>query len=91
MARQVGRQTKNSFIDDFFRVPYLEFCNYIILNAIFGFGNAKTILRRCFSSCKIFLGYFLLAAILGAQENGARANGSEYVNRNNEVAIFTHL
>ena len=26
-----------------------------------------------------------------AQENGARANGSEYINRNNKVAIFTHL
>ena len=25
-----------------------------------------------------------------AQENGARANGSEYINRNNKVAIFTH-
>ena len=25
-----------------------------------------------------------------AQENGACANGSEYINRNNKVAIFTH-
>ena len=25
-----------------------------------------------------------------AQENGARANGSEYINKNNKVAIFTH-
>ena len=24
------------------------------------------------------------------QENGARANGSEYINRNTKVAIFTH-
>jgi len=25
-----------------------------------------------------------------AQENGACTNGSEYINRNNKVAIFTH-
>jgi len=38
----------------------------VVLNAIFGFGSAKTILWACFSSLMIFLGWFLWAAVLGA-------------------------
>ena len=43
---QAGRQAdENSSLGDCFRIQYLEFGHYFtILNAIFGFGSAKTIL-----------------------------------------------
>ena len=43
--RQAGRQVdKNSSLGDFFRIQYLAFGYYlVVLNAIFGFGSAKTI------------------------------------------------
>jgi len=45
MIRQAGRQVdKNSSLDNFFTIQYLVFGNYlVVLNAIFGFGSAKTI------------------------------------------------
>jgi len=44
VIRQAGRQAdKNSSLGDFFRVQYLAFGCYFVLNAIFGFGSAKTI------------------------------------------------
>ena len=41
-----GRQAdENSSLGDFFRIQYLEFgYHFVVLNAIFGFGSAKTIL-----------------------------------------------
>jgi len=45
VIRQAGRQAdKNSSLDDFFRIQYLAFGYYlVVLNAIFGFGGARTI------------------------------------------------
>ena len=44
VIRQAGRQAdENSSLGDF-RIQYLEFgCYFVVLNAIFGFGSAKTI------------------------------------------------
>ena len=59
---------ENSTLGDFFRIQYLAFGYYfVVLNAIFGFGSAKTILWACFSLLKIFLGWFLWAEVLGAR------------------------
>ena len=46
VIRQAGRQAdKNSSLGDVFRIQYLAFDYYlVVLNAIFGFGSAKTIL-----------------------------------------------
>ena len=48
VIRQAGRQAnKNSSLGDFFRIQYLAFGYYlVVLNAIFGFGSARTI-REC--------------------------------------------
>jgi len=45
VIRQAGRQAdKNSSLDDLFKIQYLAFGYYlVVLNAIFGFGSAKTI------------------------------------------------
>ena len=45
VIRQAGRQVdKNSSLGDFFRIQYLAFGYYfVVLNAIFSFGSAKTI------------------------------------------------
>jgi len=45
-GRQVDRQAdKTSSLGDFFRIQYLAFGYYlVVLNAIFSFGSAKTIL-----------------------------------------------
>jgi len=43
---QADRQAdENSSLSDFFRIQHLAFgCYFVALNAIFGFGSAKTIL-----------------------------------------------
>ena len=42
VIRQASRQ--NTSLGDFFRIQYLAFGNYsVILNAMFGFSNTKTI------------------------------------------------
>ena len=45
VIRQAGRQAdENSSLGDFFRIQYLAFgCYFVVSNAIFGFGSAKTI------------------------------------------------
>ena len=45
VIRQAGRQAdENSSLGDFFRIQCLAFgCYFVVLNAIFSFGSAKTI------------------------------------------------
>ena len=56
----------------------LVIANYWVRKKIYKCNNSYQIISRHTVVCR------------AAQENGARANGSEYINRNNKVAIFTH-
>ena len=66
VIRQAGRR-KFQFRWLFKTIQCLAFGNYlVVLNAISGFGSAKTTPWTCFSLLKIFVGCFLWVAVLGA-------------------------
>ena len=63
---------------------FKDFISLIIINDY----NSYAVAENFISSTTAVSKHMVVCP--AAQENGAHANGSEYIKRNNKVAIFTH-